>query len=442
MKLKKKIIFLCLSLIISLSLSSCNTYTFIIESIKNVFSVEDLSFDNLVGNQKPVVQPEVQISDVLSPIHYENQYGYKSLTSAQKEIYHKINEAVLNYHHFIDLRNTPITFNDFMRIYCYYLDDHPEAFWVYRWIERVYYSDEEEQIIIGVFLQYLSKDGYEQFIDNSNEITQTVSHEELTAMRMEFNEKINEILGGLSVEDDSLMREIKIYNYIAENIRYDHILAEENINETVFRPIALTAYGAAIENATVCSGFSKLFSLLSNYAGIECLTRYGIVDDIYHQWNIICLDGKYYHVDATEPILSGSDQNFISYSYFNITDEKISSTHTIKPYYMTETEVPLSYDTPPCHSNEHNFDVLFGFNISGNSFNRNDFTQKVQQNYKYNISALYFLFPKETDEKIVEKYFHTNVTQIERIAGVYFILEENYYFFFDQDIACIRANRK
>ncbi|WP_459195744.1 hypothetical protein [Wukongibacter baidiensis] len=65
--------------------------------------------------------------------------------------------------------------------------------------------------------------------------------------------------------------------------------------------------------------------------GIECYLvsrdAYGATSGWGHEWNIVNIDGKCYHVDLT---WNDADNELlpISYDYFNISDEKISEDHS------------------------------------------------------------------------------------------------------------------
>ena len=63
-----------------------------------------------------------------------------------------------------------------------------------------------------------------------------------------------------------------------------------------------------------------------------------------HGWNIVNIDGEYYHLDATwdDPILN--KDNITKYEYLAISDEEMSKTHTWdKSKY------------PPCNSDKYKY---------------------------------------------------------------------------------------
>ncbi len=86
------------------------------------------------------------------------------------------------------------------------------------------------------------------------------------------------------------------------------------------------AYGALIDGKAVCSGYSKAYQLLCDYADIDCAIVYGFNDSEEHAWNIIRLDdGNWYEVDV-----SWDDQKKISHKYFGLSTAKMNIIHERK----------------------------------------------------------------------------------------------------------------
>ncbi|MDR2736365.1 MAG: hypothetical protein LBB49_02240 [Gracilibacteraceae bacterium] len=438
--LSRKVLALLIIIITATSFSACSIGDTLTKFASSL-SPQNRFLDRLVREQTLAEQPDVQITDALSPVSYDSKYGYRSLDSEYKEIYDRIHIAVLNYHRYVDLRDQPIPINDFLRIFYYYIDDHPEAFWVNPHIENFYY-DKSEEMSIGVILQYMTSDATDRFNSVTGEMDNKVADSEITSMREAFNTKVNQILETISPNDDDLMRELKIFNYIANNVKYDDDLAAEiKQGITIDRPVRQNAYGAAIESTTVCSGFSKLFLLLTNTLGLECLTQYGKLEGEGHQWNIISINGDYYNIDVTEPILTTPDKTYVNYTLFNSPDSVITKTHSIKPAYLIDSDFQVSYNTPACTATTDSFESFFAIKASG-AFNHRDFQQKIERLYTYNISELYFKFPNDPTQSTVQNYFDNNAHQFESLVSRYFTMDNSYYFLEQTGSAFIKLNRK
>jgi hypothetical protein len=89
-----------------------------------------------------------------------------------------------------------------------------------------------------------------------------------------------------------------------------------------------SAYTALISKKAVCQAYSLLTHKLLNKAAIENRLISGKANDRDHMWNMVRLDGAWYHLDTTfdDPI---PDRPGVSSSdYFNITDAVMSKDHS------------------------------------------------------------------------------------------------------------------
>lgn len=97
-----------------------------------------------------------------------------------------------------------------------------------------------------------------------------------------------------------------------------------------------SAYGVLINGHSVCEGYAEAFQLLMDIAGVECSIVIGEADNgsevVLHAWNIVKLDGQYYHIDCTwdDPISYYGGQ-LLLHDYFLLRDSEIRSTHTWDP---------------------------------------------------------------------------------------------------------------
>lgn len=79
-----------------------------------------------------------------------------------------------------------------------------------------------------------------------------------------------------------------LYHYLRIHVRYSSVIEEQSSNE----------YGALIRRAADCWGYASAYQLLCQAAGLEC---YFVIPknsgNDMHRWNIVRIDGTYYHVD-------------------------------------------------------------------------------------------------------------------------------------------------
>ncbi len=116
------------------------------------------------------------------------------------------------------------------------------------------------------------------------------------------------------------------HDWVVRNTAYDYVnYVEGTVPSSSFRESGVFLYGTA-----VCEGYTKAFGLLMTIAGIENHFVVGFANNGAtsdgHAWNIVKLDGTYYHVDTTwdDPTWS---EDAIRYDYFLISDAQMSIDH-------------------------------------------------------------------------------------------------------------------
>lgn len=136
-----------------------------------------------------------------------------------------------------------------------------------------------------------------------------------------------------------LEKELAIHEYVVKNTVYDY---DNYKNETVPED-SYTAYGALIIGRAVCDGYSDTMKLLLNLAGIEAQVVVGYAGEP-HSWNMVKIDGQYYHLDATWDDPNPDEGNKVRYTYFNLSDAELSKDHEwSKDEYITSTSERFQY---------------------------------------------------------------------------------------------------
>lgn len=121
-------------------------------------------------------------------------------------------------------------------------------------------------------------------------------------------------------------KEKVIHDYLVNNIQYDNTFSQSSYS----------AYGALIKGRAVCQGYAEAAELLFFICGIDSYVATGDADNGSglqgHAWNIVKIDGDYYHLDITwdDPI-SSTGENILRYDYFNLTDKEMSKDHRWEP---------------------------------------------------------------------------------------------------------------
>ena len=121
-------------------------------------------------------------------------------------------------------------------------------------------------------------------------------------------------------------------------------------------------YGVFVKKAAVCAGYAKAVQYLLNALGIEC----AYYSNGEHAWNIVNLEGAYYHLDATwgdssntKPEENG--EQGVSYDCFCLTTEEILR--------LSSHDLNDAYPAPICNSVACNYYVRFGLSLDQYDFN-------------------------------------------------------------------------
>ena len=135
-----------------------------------------------------------------------------------------------------------------------------------------------------------------------------VSSLELAWKRAQLMGAAQEILFTLP-EDDEISIQQQIY-YLAEALaeRVAPPLEEEpQADLAELRPLSTTAFGALVEGYATSEGYAMAFQALMNLFGVDVHVVQGEREGLRHVWNIVGIDGYYYHVDVSLFRLLGAE---------------------------------------------------------------------------------------------------------------------------------------
>lgn len=119
-------------------------------------------------------------------------------------------------------------------------------------------------------------------------------------------------------------KELAVHDYLVRNCVYGFPEEEEDAYE---------AYGVLVKNRAVCDGYAEAFFLLMSCLDIECDIVVGYADATLHAWNQVKLDGNWYNVDLTWDDSLPDMGSKVKHTYFNVSDESLSLTHSWQEQY-------------------------------------------------------------------------------------------------------------
>ena len=195
--------------------------------------------------------------------------------------------------------------------------DHPEIFWAVGFKYR-YYKDSPNLILIP------------EYIFDKNKIRE---HQKALGARVDK-------LVRTAMKFSEWDKEKYVHDFICENIRYDKLK----------KPYSHEIIGPLGHGVGVCEGIAKSVKVLCDALGVWCIIAIcgnnpekGI--KYRHTWNIVRINGQYYHLDATFDNTLGKNEDgltSIRYDYFNLDDKNIFRDHE-----------PLIAPAPPCPDGNH-----------------------------------------------------------------------------------------
>lgn len=129
---------------------------------------------------------------------------------------------------------------------------------------------------------------------------------------------INEFIKNNINDSMSNIDKIKLFHdHIINNTEYD-----QNTSDKFY-----TAYSLLTNNKSTCGGYSDVMAIYLNMIGIQ---NYKITSE-NHIWNLVNLDGVWYHLDATwdDPIASDGKQ-YLLHNFFLISTSELHKLDTIE----------------------------------------------------------------------------------------------------------------
>ena len=138
----------------------------------------------------------------------------------------------------------------------------------------------------------------------------------------QVTKKVSEIQAEAKQYKSELLQEKYIHDYFCKHVRYADVGMESH---SILGPL-LWGHG-------VCEGVAKAVQLLLKSVGIEAFLLAGTSQSEEtappepHAWNVVQIDGKWYHLDVTFDMTISS--GYVRYDYFNVNSTAISGDHVL-----------------------------------------------------------------------------------------------------------------
>lgn len=127
------------------------------------------------------------------------------------------------------------------------------------------------------------------------------------------------------------------HDFICQNVYYDKL--KKAYSHEIIGPLG--------QGVGVCEGIAKAVKILCDALGIWCIIALSEANPekgikYRHAWNVIRINGQYYHLDATFDNTLGKSTDVIRYDYFCLSDKQLFRDHQ-----------PLVWKIPSCEDGDH-----------------------------------------------------------------------------------------
>lgn len=145
---------------------------------------------------------------------------------------------------------------------------------------------------------------------------------------LEKNKKVNMEVDRIIKENirkgmSDLEKVKSIHDYLVLSVAYDYDnFLKNNVSDDSYE-----AYGALINKIAVCDGYTKSMALILNKLGVQTIQVTGIANGGNHSWNMVKIDGQYYHVDTTWDDPVPNKPGSVHYNYFLKNTKQLKVNH-------------------------------------------------------------------------------------------------------------------
>lgn len=213
---------------------------------------------------------EDEVSARLEPVKYAQTCVDKSvrLFRASRTFEDVMMEAWDNLEEEVSVREFNISVDDFARIYRNAVYKDPKDYY-YVSTGCIYFYSESANIVTTIYPEYFETD-----------------KEVIAETTAELDEATEEIMMCLNENMTDFEKVMTVHDYMVLNYEYDYTYSNYDIT------IMTNKKG-------VCMSYALAFKHLMNELGIECLYVSSGDDAMNHAWNLVKIDGEWYHIDLT-----------------------------------------------------------------------------------------------------------------------------------------------
>ena len=240
------------------------------------------------------------------------QYYYNRLNKAQQNTYHAIKVGLQSLAPSFQIPR--LEHKELADVFFMIRMDNPEMFYSVNFKYK-YYQDSGKAEMVPDYMFDKSK-----IQDHQKALKARVEKLARPAMKMSELEKLQ-----------------YVHDFICENVHYDKL--KKAYSHEIIGPLG--------QGVGVCEGIAKSVKILCDALGIWCIVAISEANPeqgikYRHAWNVVRVNGKYYHLDATFDNSVGKSAGITRYDYFCLNDKQLFRDHQ-----------PLVWKIPSCEDGEH-----------------------------------------------------------------------------------------
>lgn len=267
-----------------------------------------------------------------------------SAHNTENTLENRIYNAVLNRESSVNIEEYGIGISDIAQLKNAFYNvryTHPEFFH----LDGQYGYSYSEGTVLTVELSYTSDEKtYEKELD-------------------EYKKCLNKIVSRVNKDFSDLEKVLFIHEYLTNHFEYDRTYEIHD------------AYNFFMQSQGVCEAYTLAFTAIMNELDVFCTTAFNDLEN--HCWNIVGINGNYYHIDVTQddPVFESEDSPLYSmdctkHNFFLCSDEDIknggnhSDWYTVGGEYICgdssfKEKIWAGYEHPLvyCQDNWYHFDI-------------------------------------------------------------------------------------
>lgn len=289
-----------------------------------------------------LVLPHNAFTQTQTPLTIDN-YSFTQLNPTEQIAYQAIEDCITHLTPSWDCGS--ITQDTIQKAYDSLLLDHPEYYWTDSY---TYVTSYINNVISGHRVEF-------SYTMTANQISRTNS---------EITQALYDIVDSLDLGDGSTYSTVKaVYDYLINTCTYDELNLDQSL------------YSVMVNHSGVCASFAKAFEFILQCLQIPSTTITGrltqtqgpLSTTLGHAWNLVYIDGLWYHVDVTSGLAVSSSYDLARYRFLLIPTSEILKTHQI------QNPVPI----PDCSSTSLDFFKLNNLYVP--TYNRSSFANALAQ---------------------------------------------------------------